>query len=127
MSLAMAVPRTNRRFRPAPMVRKAPASPGDTLALLQRLGCSPAEALRTARKLAQYAPVHPQASASCISLRQRLDLSEQELKRVVLKMPSLLNLCFETHLSPSLAAFQQRLGLSQGELKRLVLFKPQLI
>ena len=42
-------------------------------------------------------------------------------------MPSLLNLCFETHLSPSLAAFQQRLGLSQGELKRLVLFKPQLI
>jgi hypothetical protein len=57
---------------------------------------------------------------------ERLGLSEPELKKVVLALPTVLGLSYEDNIKPSLAKLQERLGLREAELK-VVLALPSVL
>jgi len=58
------------------------------------------------------------------ALQSRLELSEAELKKAVLRWPKVLSLSFAANLAPTMAALQSRLELSEAELKKVVLRWP---
>jgi len=106
--------------------------PGRTATFLRaRFACTDEEVLRAERKLLPH-QVHPgidpaRAGNTCDSLQSRLSLSEPELKKVVLGLPSVLSCSYEANIAPSLAALQSRLSLSEPELKKVVLRLPQVL
>ena len=50
------------------------------------------------------------------AVQQRLSLSDEQLKGVVLKLPQLLGLDYATEVAPKLDALQQRLGCDDAAL-----------
>jgi len=106
--------------------------PGRTATFLRaRFPCTDEEVLRAERKLLPN-QVHPgidpaRAGNTCDSLQSRLSLSEPELKKVVLGLPSVLGFSYEANIAPSLAALQSRLALSEVELKKVVLRLPPVL
>ena len=50
-----------------------------------------------------------------------------ELKKVVLRTPTVLGYSYEGNIKPSLAKLQERLGLSEVELKKVVLGQPTVL
>ena len=63
----------------------------------------------------------------CDALEARLSLNEVEIKKVVLRHPSVLGYSIEENVLPSLAALQSRLQLSEAELKKVVLSLPTVL
>ena len=119
---------------PQPTVRRAATAPrhggiscGAAADLcVERFGATEAEAAKAEGRLLPSTIKYLNstlATERCDDLQQRLDLSEAELKRVVLRLPSVLGYSF-ANLEPKLAALQQRLGLSEAELKKVVLGRP---
>ena len=64
---------------------------------------------------------------ACEAMQERLGLSEAELRKVVLGVPSVLAYSIEGNVLPSLAALQERLGLSEAELRKVVLRVPSVL
>ena len=103
---------------------------GATADYLLRLGCTEEQAskaegrlLPSIRDSLDDATVEATSSA----LQSRLALSDEELRKVLLTLPSVLGLSFETNVSPSLDALQSRLALSDAQLKRVVLLLPTVL
>ena len=92
-----------------------------------RFGCGAEEAAKFEKGNSGRASSVDRATDSCDKLQQRLDLSEAELKKIVLKLPSVLGYSYEANLGPSIAALQERLDLSEAELKKIVLRVPPLL
>jgi len=90
-------------------------------------GCSAEEAAKFDKKNAGRASSAERAKDSCDKLQQRLDVSEAELKKIVLKLPSVLSLSYKANIEPKLALLQRRLDLSDAELKKIVLGRPSVL
>ena len=86
-----------------------------------RFGCGAEEAAKFEKGNSGRASSVDRATDSCDKLQQRLDLSEAELKKIVLKTPSALHFSYEANIEPKLALLQRRLDLSEAELKKIVL------
>ena len=98
--------------------------------LERRIGCSPTEVRRVAQRLgaARARSIDIDAATRrCDALEARLALSEEQLRKVVVRRPSLLGLSFDANVAPTLAKLQARLGLSEAQLQRLVVANPMLI
>mmetsp|Transcript_22698 Transcript_22698/g.69359 ORF Transcript_22698/g.69359 Transcript_22698/m.69359 type:complete len:324 (-) Transcript_22698:92-1063(-) len=67
------------------------------------------------------------SKANCALLRNRLDLSESQLRAILIAYPPVLGYSYELNIEPSLAALQSRLSLSESQLRRIVLKKPQML
>ena len=70
---------------------------------------------------------HSRAAALCDALQARLGLSEAQLQKVVVALPAVLSLSFESNLEPSLAKLQARLGLSEAQLQKVVVALPSVL
>ena len=55
------------------------------------------------------------------------DLSDAELKKVVMRFPALLGYSVEDNMAPKLDWLQERLELDAAQLKKMVLNLPQLL
>ena len=60
-------------------------------------------------------------------LQRRLDLSEAELKKIVLGIPSVLGYSYEKNLEPKLAFLQEELQFSNEMLREKIGKNPQLL
>eukprot|EP01050_Picozoa_sp_SAG11_P020883 SAG11_NODE_3606_length_2343_cov_2.716132_2_plen_186_part_00 len=112
-----------------------------TAFLVLRLGCTLEEAEKAARMSAGRDGIGRLAEScdqlgygyegdiepTLAHLQVRLGLSEVELKRVVLRLPTVLGLSYEGDIEPTLARLQARLGLSEVELKKVVLRLPTVL
>jgi len=95
----------------------------------QRFGCSEAAAQHTEAKLkhrAEYIDA-TMANEKCDALQARLGLSEAQLQKVVVTLPAVLGLSFESNVEPSLAKLQARLGLSEAQLQKVVVTLPAVL
>ena len=92
-----------------------------------RFGCAAEEAAKFEKKNAGRASSAERAKDSCDKLQQRLDLSDAELKKIVLQTPQVLSFSYEANLEPKLAVLQRRLDLSEAELKKIVLRLPTVL
>merc|ERR1719160_1409487 len=61
------------------------------------------------------------------SLKEFLQLSPAELKKVVLGRPSLLGYSWQDNMEPTLRSLKEFLQLSPAELKKVVLGRPTLL
>ena len=95
--------------------------------VMERFGCTVAEATAMEAKLQKRTVRRVRAEATFGELKQRLRLSEDELKKVILRQPSVLGYSYENKLSPSLTSLQQRLSLSDAQLKKVVLSLPAVL
>ena len=119
---------TTRRLRPELVPRHAVAAAYSAVAdvCVQRLGATAAEAEKAEARLLNE-PARWRAERMCDALEARLGLNEAELKKVVLRLPSVLGLSVDDTVLPKLAALQERLDLSEAELKKLVLSLPAVL
>jgi hypothetical protein len=97
---------------------------------VQALGCTAEEAGKVERSLladmAKYM-TYAKAEERCVRLQSTLDLSDSELKKVVMRFPSLLGYKVEATLEPKLQWLQNRLDLDEAQLRKLVMTLPQLL
>ena len=94
-----------------------------------RFGISEDIAQRTEAKLkhrAEYIDATMSARI-CDALQSRLGLSEAQLQKLVVKVPSVLSFSFESNIEPSLAKLQSRLGLSEAQLQKVVVALPAVL
>eukprot|EP00966_Prymnesium_polylepis_P047128 1091422-Prymnesium_polylepis.1 len=68
-----------------------------------------------------------QARRKIDRLQRRLGLSDAELRKLVLRHPSVLGCSFEDNIEPKLAALQRRLGASDAELRKLAMRQPAVL
>ena len=97
---------------------------------VQSLGCTAAEASKVEGKLLPNiaeSTTRAQADQLCSWLQSSLDLSDAELKKVVMKLPSVLSLSVEDNLAPTLEWLQTRLELDEAQLGKVVLTSPPLL
>ena len=119
---------TTRRLRPELVPRHAVAAAYSAVAdvCVQRLGATAAEAEKAEARLLNE-PARWRAERMCDALEARLGLNEAELKKVVLRLPSVLGVSVDDTVLPKLAALQERLCLNEAELKKLVLSLPAVL
>lgn len=113
----------------APSVVKM-CSGGTAELFVERFGFSAVEAARIEPKLPAWIRAKRcigHVDATSRALQQRLALSQAELRRVLLLLPTVLGLSYESNLEPSLSALQRRLLLSEAELKKVVLAVPSVL
>ena len=94
---------------------------------IQALGCTAEEAAKAERALLPNIAesiTRAQAEERCSWLRSRLDLSDAELKKVVLWSPTFLSKSVEDTLAPKLEWLQTRLDLDAAELRKVVMGRP---
>ena len=60
-------------------------------------------------------------------LQLRSALSDAQLRKVVVALPSVLGYSFESNISPSLEALQSRLALSEAQLRKVVVALPSVL
>ena len=91
---------------------------------VQALGCTAAEATKAEGALLPSIAermTRAQADQRCSWLQSSLDLSDAELKKVVLGRPSLLGYSVEKNMAPTLDWLQKRLDLGDAQLRKMVL------
>ena len=96
---------------------------------VQALGCTAAEASKVEGKLIPSSAkslTRAQADERCSWLQSSLDLSDAELKKVVMRLPSLLSYKVEANV-PKLDWLQKRLDLDDAGLRKVVLGLPPLL
>ena len=97
---------------------------------MEQLGATPAEAEKAESKLLphmQESMTRARASGVCDPLQERLDLSEAELKKIVLGLPAVLSYSMERNVLPKLDFLQRELGLSDVALRERILISPVMI
>eukprot|EP00588_Corethron_pennatum_P023005 CAMPEP_0194319256 /NCGR_PEP_ID=MMETSP0171-20130528/15724_1 /TAXON_ID=218684 /ORGANISM="Corethron pennatum, Strain L29A3" /LENGTH=60 /DNA_ID=CAMNT_0039076403 /DNA_START=1 /DNA_END=180 /DNA_ORIENTATION=+ len=57
---------------------------------------------------------------SLAALQERLSLSEEQLRKVVVTCPRVLGCSFESNIAPSLAGLQKQLSLNEAQLRKVV-------
>jgi hypothetical protein len=67
------------------------------------------------------------AAIICDKLQSRLGLSEAQLQKIVVALPSVLSYSFESNIEPSLAKLQSRLELSEAQLQKVVVAMPSVL
>jgi len=60
-------------------------------------------------------------------MQRRLELSDAELKKMLISLPQILSYSYEDNIVPSLEKLQCRLGLSDAELKKMIISSPPII
>jgi hypothetical protein len=110
-----------------PHVRACTSSSELVHHLSRRLGCSVLEAQRAEARLGGRNIIPHRCGLVCDGLKQRLDLDDTELKKIVLARPTVLGLRFDDRVSPALDALQRRLGLSDAELRKVVVRLPTVL
>ena len=97
---------------------------------VQALGCTAAEATKAERRImpniAEWI-TFARIEESCGWLQSSLDLSDAELKKMVLTFPHMLSLSVENNVAPKLDWLQKRLDLGDAQLRKLVMTRPQLL
>ena len=96
---------------------------------IQSLGCTAEEAAKAERGIRPNAAESitlARVEESCGWLRSALDLSDTQLKKVVLRQPTLLHCRLESAAS-RLSWLKSRLGLSDTELKKVVIKRPSVL
>ena len=97
---------------------------------VQALGCTAQEATKAERRImpniAEWI-TFARIEESCGWLQSSLDLSDAELKKMVLTFPQMLSLSVENNLAPTLDWLQTRLDTDDAELKKMVLTLPPLL
>ena len=94
-----------------------------------QLGFTPADAAKAEVRLkerAQYVKA-PDARNRCEALQVRLGLSEAQLRKVVVGLPSVLGFSYEANLEPKLAFLEAELELSLAALRDSVVSFPALL
>jgi hypothetical protein len=98
--------------------------------LVSRFDCTEAVATRAEGRLLPNVATSmtlSRAAGQCEALQVRLGLSEAQLQKVVVALPSTLALSFESNIEPSLAKLQARLGLSEAQLQKVVVALPAVL
>ena len=117
--------------RPMPLTPRCHSSCGVTTDFLaSRFDCTEVEAKRAEEKLVPNIAntmTRLRLATQCDALQGQLGLSDPELRKVVMRLPSVLGLSFEANIEPSLAKLQGRLGLSQAELRKVVMRMPSVL
>ena len=88
---------------------------------VQALGCTAEEATKAEGVLLPNiaeSMTRAQADQLCSWLQSSLDLSDAELKKVVMRFPGLLGFSVEDKLEPKLDWLQDRLNLDAAQLKK---------
>ena len=96
---------------------------------IQSLGCTAKEATKAeGALLPNIAETLTQTKIDCTCdwLQSSFDLSDAELKKVVLTCPSLLGYSVEKNMAPKLEWLQNYLDLDEGQLRKIVLRQPTL-
>jgi len=83
-----------------------------------RFACTDEEVLRAERN--RYVCDPARAAKVCDSLQARLELSDAELKKVVLRLPQVLSLSFEANIELKLAFILTKFHLTPDELRECV-------
>ena len=94
---------------------------------VQTLGCTLEDAVRAeAKMLPQVANSvrRDKAEVVCAELRAKLGLSDNEMRKLVLRVPTVLTLNMDKNVNPKLDWLQERLDLSRDELKKICLTLP---
>ena len=94
---------------------------------VQTLGCTLEDAVRAeAKMLPQVANSvrRDKAEVVCAELRAKLGLSDHEMRKLVLRVPTVLTLNMDKNVNPKLDWLQERLDLSRDELKKICLTLP---
>ena len=97
---------------------------------IQSLGCTGEEAAKAEGKLLPRTAeslTPAQIEYVCNWLQSELDLSDVELRKFVLRAPSLLSCGVETKLAPMLEWFRSTLDLGNAELKKILIRRPPLL
>ena len=97
---------------------------------IQSLGCTAEAAGKAERRLLPDIAerlTRTQIDYKCDWLQSSLDLSDAELKKVVLGRPSLLGYSVEKNMAPTLDWLQKRLDLGDAQLRKLVVKQPPLL
>ena len=97
---------------------------------IQSFGCTAEEADKAERRILLPNIVESltrtQIEFVCDWLQSSLDLSDAELKKVVLTRPTLLGYSVEKNMAPKLEWLQNYLDLDEGQLRKIVLRQPTL-
>ena len=91
---------------------------------VQTLGCTREDAVKAeAKMLPQVANSvrRQKADVVCAELRAKLGLSDNEMRKLVLRVPTVLTLNMDKNVNPKLDWLQERLDLSRDELKKICL------
>jgi len=94
---------------------------------VQSLGCTAEEAAKAERALFPNIAdrlTRAQANERCSWLQSSLDLSDAELKRLVMRSPQVLGLSVKNNIKPKIDWLQSRLDLDAGQLRKIVLRLP---
>ena len=97
---------------------------------VQALGCTEEEATKAERAFLPTiaeSMTRAQADQLCSWLQSSFDLSDAELKRVVMRFPTLLAYSGEDNLEPKLDWLQKRIDLDDAGLRKLVMTLPALL
>ncbi|CAH0366845.1 unnamed protein product [Pelagomonas calceolata] len=97
---------------------------------IQSLGCTAVAAGKAERGLLPNIAeslTRTQIDCVCDWLQSSLDLSDAELKKVILWAPSLLGYSVEKNIAPKLEWLQNYLDLDEGQLRKIVLRQPTLL
>ena len=96
---------------------------------VQSLGCTAEEAAKAERALFPNIAdrlTRAQANERCSWLQSSLDLSDAELKRLVMRSPQVLGLSVKNNIKPKIDWLQSRLDLDAGQLRKIAL-QPRVI
>ena len=91
---------------------------------VQSLGCTAEEAAKAERALLPNIAANmtrAQADERCSWLRSSLELSDAELKRLVMRNPQVLGLSVKSNIEPKIDWLQSRLDLDAVQLRKIVL------
>ena len=93
---------------------------------VDRLGCTEAQGEKAAGRLLPYVrdwldSDWQRADVTHSALQQLLGLSEAEVRKLVLALPSVLGFSIEENVRPTVAALRSLLGLSEAEVRKLSL------
>ena len=94
------------------------------------LGCSAQQASKAEGKMLsniRAALQYPQMQVICSALQSRLALSDAQLQKVVVALPSVLGLSFESNLAPKLEFLQTEIGLSLDDMRERVVRLPAIL
>ena len=92
-----------------------------------RFGCAAEEAAKFEKTYVGRSSRVERARDSCDRLQQRLDLSDAELKNLVLQRPRVLGFSYEANIEPKLTFLQEQLHFSKEMLREKIVRLPALL